>query len=142
MEDNIKENTLQVVWNDLFCCGNKIIDTQHQALFVLTNKLLNAIASEQSKVKISAIMTQCMENITQHFQDEEKILSAINFPDIQKHKKEHLEILTEAKELEERYQLSTITVDELFQFWVFNVVIEHIEKEDIKYFSFLSLDSK
>jgi diguanylate cyclase (GGDEF)-like protein/hemerythrin-like metal-binding protein/PAS domain S-box-containing protein len=134
----IRNNLVRLVWKDSFCCGNQLIDSQHQALFHLSNQLLDAVLSAHPAKEISPIITQLLAKISQHFHDEETILEAAGFPGLIQHVAEHAKLLAKGRELTEDFKTSTLTVGALFQFLASEVIMLHMLEADRDYFPFIT----
>jgi len=134
-----KGNLVRLVWKDSFSCGNRIIDAQHQALFHLSNELLEAVLSARPSTEIAAIIARLLADVSQHFHDEETILAAADFPSLSQHAEEHAKLLAKGLELSQGFKASALTtVGDLFQFLVYEVVMLHMLKADLEYFPFIN----
>jgi hemerythrin-like metal-binding protein len=136
--DGIKGNLMQLIWEDSFCCGNQLIDSQHQALFHLSNELLEAVFSARPAPEIGTITTRLLADISQHFHDEESILEAAGFPGLSQHVAEHARLLTKGRELAEEFAASTLMGGDLFQFLASEVILHHMLEADRDYFPFIN----
>jgi len=135
-EEN-KGNFVQLVWQDSFACGNPQIDAQHQSLFHTSNELLAAVLSGRPSTEISAIITRLLEDVSQHFHDEELLLEAILFPGRSEHVEEHAKLLAKGAELAEGFKASTLTVGDVFHFLAYEVVMRHMLEADREFFPFI-----
>ena len=136
--DGIISNLVRLAWKDSFCCGNELIDSQHQALFDISNELLQAVLSARPATEISAIMTRLLTNVQQHFHDEELILESVRFPGLSQHIDEHAKLLTRGLELTEKFKTATLTVGEVFQFLACEVIMLNMLEADRDYFPFIT----
>ncbi len=140
--EKIKGNIVQLIWKDSFCCGNELIDSQHQALFQISNKLLDAVLSARPSTEISAIITQLLADVSQHFHDEELILGTISsFPGLSEHIEEHAKLLAKGLELVQGFKESKLTVGDVFQFLAYEMVMQHLLEADRDYFPFINEES-
>jgi diguanylate cyclase (GGDEF)-like protein/hemerythrin-like metal-binding protein/PAS domain S-box-containing protein len=128
---------VRLVWEDSFCSGNQLIDTQHRALFNVSNNLLEAVLSGHSSTAISHIITQLLDDASQHFRDEQKILETADFPGVSQHIIEHAELLAKGLELLEQFKAATLSVGDVFQFLVSDLVKIHMLVADREYFPFI-----
>lgn len=133
-----QSNLVQLTWKDSFCCGNRLIDSQHQALFHASNGLLAAVLSARPAPEISSLIASLLAEIGQHFHDEEKILEAAGFPGLSQHVAEHAKLLAKGLELSEQFKASTLTLGELFQFLAAEVIMLHMVEADREYFPYIS----
>jgi len=132
----IKSNPMQLTWKDYFCCGNQLIDSQHQSLFHLANKLLEATLPNRPPDEIPAIIVQLLDDVSNHFHDEEKILESVGFTGLSQHMAEHAKLLAKGRELTQNFNASTFSVGEVFQFLVNDVLIVHMLGADTEFFPF------
>ncbi|MFA6499522.1 MAG: diguanylate cyclase [Desulfurivibrionaceae bacterium] len=137
-EEEIKGNLVRLAWKDSFSCGNPLIDSQHQALFHLSNELLEAVLSTRPSTEISAIISRLLTEVRKHFHDEELILETIGFPDRNQHVAEHAKLLAKGLELSRKFEASTLTVSDLFQFLASEVIMLHMLETDRKFFPFIN----
>ena len=129
-------NLVQLTWKESFCSGNHLIDQQHESLFRTSNELLEAILQSQPEEEITSLLARLMKEVSQHFHDEESILKKITFPGIVEHNAEHSKLLAKGLELSRGFNDSEHSLGYLFQFLVLDVVMGHLLKSDIEYFSF------
>jgi hemerythrin-like metal-binding protein len=129
---------VQLVWKNNFCCGNKLIDSQHHALFQVANNLLEKVISGGSRAELAEIIKRLLDDIGQHFRDEEIILASAGFSSLRQHAAEHARLLEKGVALSQAFTASTLTVGEVFQFLVYDVVMLHMLGVDRKFFSFIS----
>ena len=133
-----KDPLVQLAWKDSFCCGNEMIDSQHKALFLIANELLEAVLSPRpATTEIAAIISRLLDDVSQHFHDEELILQKINFPGMSQHVAEHAELLAKAQKMAEELKASTLSVGDVFQFLASGVVIQHMLEADREFFPFI-----
>jgi len=129
---------VQLVWKNNFCCGNKQIDSQHHALFQLSNNLLGKVLSGGSTAELAEMITRLLDDVGQHFRDEEIILESACFPGLRQHAAEHARLLEKGVALLQAFTAATLTVGEVFQFLVYDVVMLHMLGADREFFSFIS----
>jgi hemerythrin-like metal-binding protein len=132
--EHLEGTFLKLVWSETYCCGNAVIDAQHQHLFHLANELLDAVLSERPLDEISGLVTGLLADVVQHFHDEEAILAELGFLELPEHQHKHAELIAKALELEAAFQARTLFVGALFQFLAHDVVATHMLKEDRAFF--------
>jgi diguanylate cyclase (GGDEF)-like protein/hemerythrin-like metal-binding protein len=131
-------NLVQMVWKSSFCSRNNLIDAQHQSLFRGANELLDAMLMARPKEVICSIITRLLEETTQHFSDEERILDVIGFPGLHQHAAEHAQLLIKGQGLVQEFSAGRRTVGDIFQYLVHEVVMQHFLHTDREYFSYMS----
>ncbi|MDD2272900.1 MAG: diguanylate cyclase [Desulfuromonadaceae bacterium] len=136
---DIKSSLVQLVWKDSFCCGNPLIDAQHQSLFNISNDLFKAVLSNSPVPEISSVIARLLEEVSRHFADEQQLLESINFPDVVQHVAEHARLIAKGLELSQQFKDSTLSVGDIFQFLVHDVVMVHLLGADREYFPLIGV---
>lgn len=134
----LKLHLLHLKWNESYECGNKTIDGQHRNLFRLANLLLNALLDGQTRESCQNRINTLNNEISKHFDTEEEIIEASGYPGLEKHKKIHQGLLEKAKEAAKRYGEENLGLGEVLNFLIVDVVSEHMLREDVKFYEYLS----
>ncbi len=80
----------QLVWEDEFNIGIKIIDDEHQRLFQIISKLFTLEGEEgRSRRACQEGIKYFKSHALQHFQDEEKYMELIGYEDLAMHRRLH-----------------------------------------------------
>ena len=135
--EEVKGDLVRLVWKDYYCSGHPLIDGQHQTLFEIANDLFDAILSSSPALEVTEIVGRLFDEISQHFQDEERILHEVGFPDVQQHAGEHAKLLESGNEMFQKFKAATLTTGDVFQFLAFEVVMQHMVSSDRQFFPFL-----
>lgn len=69
--------------------GNKLIDSQHQQLFVAVNRLMDACAQGKGRDQIQSTVQFLSDYVTKHFADEERLQTKCSYPNYTGHKQFH-----------------------------------------------------
>ena len=133
----IKSNFVRLAWKDSFCCGNRLLDSQHQTLFLLSNELLDAVLSTRPATEVAALSTRLFDNIRQHIHDEEAVLKAAEIPGLSQHMAEHGQLLAKGLELTRQLNVSMHTVSDVFQLLANEVVLLYMLESDQNYFQLI-----
>lgn len=127
----------QFIWNENYALGDAIVDQQHQSMFSLANEILQAS-------DVTALVKKTMElykHIREHFEQEEKFLKQINYPDYATHVRVHNTMLTKLNSISEQIhsrQIAQPILENFMQLW-----INHITSDDVAARDFhLSLNGK
>ncbi len=83
-------------WNDKFSVGIDEIDKQHQRLFTIGKEVDDLLKYSNLSNKYVAIMekvNELMEYTQYHFDYEEKMLEAKDYPDIGEQKEQHMKFI-------------------------------------------------
>jgi len=80
-----------IVWDAKYQTGIGLIDAQHKQLVALANELYGACLTKGDKLEgaFKAAMKRMVDYVHFHFDAENKLLTAINYPDAVNHKKMH-----------------------------------------------------
>jgi len=89
----------QMKWSSLFSVGIVSIDKEHKNIVDLINKLEASSVRGTARESISQIFDDLFDYTVHHFTHEEKLFDTYNYPDKEKHKKIHIDILNKVKEL-------------------------------------------
>ncbi|WP_346353291.1 diguanylate cyclase [Azotosporobacter soli] len=129
--------TISLEWRSCWESGWEEIDAQHRQMFELANVLLNANGPDVSKESLLPPLERLLEHVRHHFSAEEKILAKVNYPQAEEHGKLHHKLLAKAVRLKDGYVSEEIRPSAFFSFLVDDLVLEHLLKEDVKFFPYL-----
>lgn len=79
-------------WDKTYSIHNAKLDEQHQELFKLAEKLEFIYDKPIHKQEIKDLLTDFFHYIKTHFNEEEKYMKMINYPDFKNHRRHHREI--------------------------------------------------
>ena len=119
-------------WLNSYNTGITSIDEQHQILCDMVNKLEESLDSGEVFNVIREILHGLVEYVKIHFHDEEKIMSRISYPELERHKKIHKDLVDQVVQiLLDIKNGKEINAEELHAFlkkWL----LDHILEEDKK----------
>jgi hemerythrin-like metal-binding protein len=125
---------VHVVWRQSFKSGHKQIDEQHRSLFDDANKLIDAITSHKSNLIINETMRELIRNIREHFKTEESLIQKLAPEIVESHKEIHDQLLKEATAVADQVHRQIVSPRELIGFLVYDVITNHLAREDSKFF--------
>jgi len=106
------------------------IDSQHETLIGLVNRIHEAMLQGSGKAVLDALLSELLEHTRAHFSYEEQLMSQYNYPGYEEHKSQHGRLMQHIVSLTERYYNGELLLS-------FAVVLElkgwatvHIEKSD------------
>lgn len=76
-------------WHEDFSVGIASIDSEHQTMLALLNKLYDSVQLERATESISDVLDGLILYIVTHFLHEEQYMLAARYPDYEQHKTEH-----------------------------------------------------
>lgn len=126
-------------WCDKYMLGLKEVDEQHEQLFVIVNQLHQAVVEGADQSVVGAILDDLIDYTVEHFETEEQLFLAQEYPKYEEHKKEHDLLTKQALEIQGKFRAKEITVTfELLDFlsdWLKN----HTTDSDLKYAQFSAI---
>jgi diguanylate cyclase (GGDEF)-like protein/hemerythrin-like metal-binding protein/PAS domain S-box-containing protein len=128
---------VHLVWKEAFCCGNPLIDSQHQGLFQASNELLAATLATRPAGEITALVAGLLSHVELHFRDEEALLESSGFPGREAHAAEHAKLLARGAQLAEDFATVPGSNGELLWFLVHDIVLVHLLGADREFALFV-----
>ena len=117
-------------WQDEYCTGIDILDTQHKRMFELGNSI-TSLKPEETRQLITELYRYALE----HFSTEEDHMKKIAYPEMMRHRQQHEAIIEKLNQMtanfipDERHTLK-------LKVFFFNWFTTHILKEDKRYVDF------
>lgn len=127
---------LPLIWREADECGNEIIDEAHRNLLAVSNKIMIAVNTGEKKEKCIKLTEELLEEIIMHCKNEEEIISEISYPQVEKHKLSHIELIDKANRTLEKYKEDKIKIDEFISFITYDVIAKHLAIEDKEFFPY------
>ena len=124
---------IQLVWSKAYESGNRSVDKEHQSLFKTANAVIEAFHSGRP-ANVIRLLDVLIEQIKQHFSTEEELLAFFQPDLVASHKLTHQRLLERAVALRQRAQIERLTANDLFGFIGHDLVLEHINGEDRRFF--------
>ncbi|OHD17983.1 MAG: hemerythrin [Spirochaetes bacterium GWD1_27_9] len=125
-------------WSDTLSVGVKEFDNQHKKLVDMVNQLHSAMMEGKGKHVLMDVFVKLVNYTVEHFAAEEKLMQKYDYPDYQKHLKEHKDLTAQALELKKKFEttnaIMSIEVIMFLKDWLAN----HILKSDKIYGNFLN----
>ena len=126
-----------IKWRDGYNTGVAQFDQEHHKLVELIDVMYRAIRDKKGKEVTENVIGELINYTVYHFNNEERAMAVVNFPELEEHKAEHAKLKQEAQDLQ--VKIMTGFPDgavELYHFlrdWLIN----HIQDSDKKYGSYL-----
>lgn len=124
-------------WRKLYSCGIDKIDTEHEQLFSIANRILALLSSDGGTVGMEPLVDELLAHVATHFEHEEQFLEVAGFPELDAHRLNHRKLLAHARGLAEQFRQQQVTAGALLGFVIHDVVATHMIREDRKYFSWM-----
>jgi hemerythrin-like metal-binding protein len=135
--DGDRPDLVRLVWREAVQSGHPAIDTQHRKLFDRANTLLSTLLEGRPKPECTQRIHELLEEIMNHFRDEEDILREARYPGVVAHTRCHTELLAKAVALAGQFERDQLQLGELFIYLAHEVVAQHMFQEDRAFFPYL-----
>jgi hemerythrin len=90
---------LALVWTDDLALGVDALDAQQRELFMRTNLLLRAAEGPPGDHESTQLLAFLTGHVGQHFEDEERLMAALDYPEAAAHRAEHHEFRAVLRDL-------------------------------------------
>ncbi len=124
-------------WDEKYNIGIASIDLQHKNLFLMANRLYEAMQRGAENDILGEILVETVEHISQHFSLEESYMEQHQYPTYEQHTKEHNAIREKAMDLFDDFGKgeNTLSVDVLT--FLRDWLQAHILASDAQYATYL-----
>jgi hemerythrin len=109
------------------------MDQQHKILIGILNKLYDAMMNHRANEVVEPLVGQLVEYTRTHFADEEALMAAAGFPELNQHREQHRRLIERVQE-----QVALAAANNLFQpvqllHFLKDWLTVHIQQEDRLY---------
>jgi len=119
-------------WTRDFEVGISSIDDQHKRLCSMVTEFENAVSFGHGLEMIGIILKNLVDYVKYHFEDEERVMAELGYPDLEAHKLLHKGLVLDVKKILLNLKAGKeIDPDELITF-LHNWLAEHILGEDVQ----------
>ena len=119
-------------WSKMFDIGVQDMNREHQKLLEIMNRLYDRHEAKADRTEIKALLKELGDYTVKHFSDEEAYLTSISYPDLEKHKLIHKDLLEKFGAHVTEFSTSGVLNERIFAFlkmWL----SAHIQGVDMKY---------
>jgi hemerythrin-like metal-binding protein len=128
-------------WSSNLDVGVQNMNKEHQQLLSIMNKLYDRHQEKAPLIELKSLMNDLANYTVKHFQDEEAYFDSIGFPDADKHKLIHKDLLTKFGTHRSNFEASG-TLDQSFFLFLKMWLSAHIQGIDSKYGVFAKTQGK
>jgi len=128
-------------WTDVLDIGLPVIDEQHRKLISYSNSLIQAMALGKDVEVLGKLFEELKGYTSYHFDDEEKYMESIGYPNIKEHKRLHSKLIERVDEFREKRLHSGVTADEALDF-LNDWIVGHIMNDDVRIGQFAKQGAK
>lgn len=130
-------------WNTSFSIGASAIDKEHKELFAIANTAFTCKDFKEKSKNLKQSIIQLYKYIQTHFSNEEKLMEAIKFDELEEHLKEHERIQESLNQiLKSSASCELEVLEEKLKDFIKIGLIDHIKKEDIKIGNWIRYNSE
>ncbi len=120
-------------WSPEYSVNIKTIDSQHQELVNILNRLFIAVSKREGDKVIGGILDGLMDYTKTHFALEERLMQQAKYKDLEAHKLEHKKLIEELDRLCKKHLLEEKPIYFEMLSFLKTWLREHIQGVDTKY---------
>ena len=127
-----------IQWDDSLKVNVMIFDQQHQKLVGMINELYDAMKEGRSKEVLGKILDGLVDYTITHFTMEEKVMEQHKYPAYTKQKREHENLTTSVRILQEKFKGGKMSVSIDTLSFLKSWLTDHIKGSDKAYGPYLN----
>ncbi len=120
-------------WDARFDIGVNEMNGEHKEIMNLMNRLYELNEKRAPKTDLATAISNLATYTLKHFSDEEAFMASIKYPDLEKHKTIHQNLLTNLKLHQEKFEKGSGVVEADFFAFLKLWLSAHIQGIDMKY---------
>ncbi len=124
-----------IEWSNELSVGIEEIDAQHKVLVDLLNQMHEAIQQRHAAQVTSDIIDQLGEYTRVHFAVEESLMRILHYPDYERHKEEHEQLIGQLSELRAKLDTGKNSISFELAHFMKTWLTKHIMETDKSYTS-------
>jgi len=121
------------IWSNKYSVANEELDTHHEHLFDIFNKLYDGCLNKDKAVNVVLIVEELISYTSHHFHAEEQYMKSVKYIDIDKHISEHKSFSAKIIKYHHKNELSDVVVSKEIVLHLWKWLIDHVMTEDKKY---------
>lgn len=118
-------------WDDAYAIGSELVDGQHRRLFDLMALLVEAERGRCERSMVDHAVNSLYGYIRFHFQDEERMMDELDYPDRDRHRQLHDRFILSFDDLVTGHREAPDFLPRLINF-IQHWLVHHIAEEDTK----------
>ena len=124
----------ELVWDQKYSVGVKILDQQHQSLFELINEISNIKDDNlNGRQHVGKVFVVLSNYVNEHFETEEELFEKTQYPGYERHKADHDLFREKVAELKSMFGQGEMQIQRAVVRFLNRWIIEHILKIDFEY---------
>ncbi len=126
----------ELVWDSVLSVENDEIDNDHRILVDLFNLLGRSVVDGEERAYVDAVLEELIRCTAWHFSHEERLMLKHDYPELDAHRQEHLDLMDSVRELQ-REVLDTGRLEEQEFEFLEQWLTGHILAADMKFGEYL-----
>lgn len=118
------------VWGDDLVIDHGPLDDDHRQLVDCVNQLHTATSEGRGHAVVRHILEQLLAYTQAHFDREEREMALYHFPQLVRHKEQHVKLLNAVMELKRKFDAGGLTVASQVSVLLRDWLSIHIRRED------------
>jgi len=118
--------------------GIEHIDEQHLSLVKMIQSFDEAISENKNDAFLEQLLNELIDYINYHFKAEEELLAQHNYPDLEKHKKTHQDLVEKVIHFHAKYKKGIPGLEVEIMFFLMDWIINHINRSDMNYAAYIT----
>lgn len=123
-------NNFTIAWDNKYSTGIPLIDTQHQKLIDIINRLFLNMKEGGDRMLLGEIIDELVDYTVNHFKTEEDMMQKTNYPGFEEHKRIHQLFVDKVGDTMSKLKNGERVVPADMYKFLKNWLIDHIEKQD------------
>ena len=125
---------MSLQWSENLAVGHPLIDSRHRSLFDQFERFLVACDRHRGPEHLRELFGFLDEYVSRHFREEEELMERHDYPEAERHRKEHRIFTAKIEDLKKELAATGPTIQVLIRtnkaliYWL----TEHIREMDIK----------
>jgi hemerythrin len=119
-------------WKDKFSVHVDLMDKHHKKLLGYLTELQNELQEGNVTQKVGETLNALAEYTDFHFAEEERLLRAIDYPELATQLNQHAYFTNEVHEMNKQFKLGTLPTRSVLNF-LWDWFVKHVTQEDHKY---------
>jgi hemerythrin len=120
-------------WTENLSVGIPRMDEHHMKLVELINQVFDAMSGDATTA-VDSVLADLLDYTRYHFAEEEKLLAACSYPDLEEHQAVHRSMVKEVLDMRSRHLTdpASVTASETLDF-LSKWLMRHIIGKDLRY---------
>jgi len=123
-----------------FQVGIEQVDREHRKLFEIAGRVHDSLATDGDAAidAARAAVAELLDYTATHFANEEKLMAAAGYPELETHRTLHRNLIVQAREMEMRAEFGERHVPVELNRFIYNWLVDHIMDNDKRFGAFVA----